>query len=750
MGAARVAADDDKRNPFQVYPVRGLSENDDILKITVPTPEFAQVREAVIEFADAFGAQAEPYPKLLLAVQGDFGSGKTHMLLYAHAVLAEEIEKRRKIEPDLGPPIAVMVASREAPIEDWYASELGPLLMEAANRALVRELLARSAAEMAMADPDPDVRKLATGFRTSPTTLYGVLREPGSFDVSRLDEDFAAAIARVSPRTNRSFRKGIEALRWEETAELAEDWLAGNELSASEKERLDIRVQGDSAARAANTICAIATISRELRRPFALFIDEFEHLTRFDARNASKQNITWTKRLVESLARRGAIVFISGHWEAWDQQGDFLDRFVGGRPIQLLRLSEKDVLDVIRVRAGEGAWPGFSEDAARWVIEATAGNIRRVVTVLYDLWYDPAAPKRDVTENAVKQAAVRRLQPGSETGIIPAIEAAIRNAGGEVRRDEILADSRIDVTAYVGGELRLMATVIHARDELALIGNGERFASLVQQLRRDHLNCRGLVVMVGAVLQRQLSTLDAAFPETTMISGEVPGTFERLPALVSAALVPAPAPLLSPSLESQQALESERVEAVVSARAQSERSRAILGQDSRSEAVRVTVAPDELELERQESAARQRTFEAISEELREGFAPQYFAALLHSPTAILSLLTGLLILVSRSSLIQILFPYYEKEPLPGVTALLYASLFISVILLAFVLLYVIRLYIDLSEFRTYSKRALRAEFERGYPAQILLRRNTMRADMLAVYGPRSARLQLISDKEKER
>ena len=457
-GSAHSIAMSEKPNPFQVYPVRGLSEADDVLAITVPTTESLQVETAVRDFALAFGSAAEPYPKLLLAAKGDFGTGKTHLMLYANAVLAREIEARAISEPSLGPPIAVMAVSAEAPIEEWYASELGPLLVERANpRALVRSILARTAAEVAESDADPDVQALAPAFRTSRATLYEVLREPGSFDVSRLDERFAAAIARACPRTSRSFRRVIEALRWEETAELAEEWLAGTDLPPAEMARLGIRLHGDPASRAANTICAVASLARELGNPFALFIDEFEHLTRLDSRNGSKRNITWTKRLVESLARRGAMVFISGHWEAWDQQGDFLDRFVGGRPIQLVRLSEKEVLDVIRVRAGTGAWPGFSEDAARWVVEATSGNIRRVITVLYDLWCDPAAPTVSVTEAVVEQAAARRLQPGSEIGIVPVIVTAIRKVGGEVRRREKFGHTHIDITGYLDGKLRLAA-----------------------------------------------------------------------------------------------------------------------------------------------------------------------------------------------------------------------------------------------------------------------------------------------------
>jgi hypothetical protein len=761
--SAQPVAISEKANPFQVYPVRGLGEADDVLAITVPTTEVGQVEAAVRDYALAFGTVAEPYPKLLMAAKGDFGTGKTHLMLYAHAVLARGIAVCAISRASLKAPIAVMAVSAEAPIEEWYASELGPLLMERANpRALVRSVLARAAAEVAESDPDPDVQALAPSFRTSRTALYEMLREPGSFDVSRLNEQFAAAIARVCPRTSRSFRRVIEALRWEETAELAEEWLAGIDLPSAEMARLGIRAQGDLATRAANTICAVASLAREFESPFALFIDEFEHLTRFDTRTGSKRNITWTKRLVESLARRGAMVFISGHWEAWDQQGDFLDRFVGGRPIQLVRLSEKDVLDVVRVRAGAGAWPGFSEDAARWVVEATSGNIRRVITVLYDLWCDPAAPTVSVTEAMVEQAAARRLQPGSEIGILPVIGTAIRKAGGEVRRREKFGETNFDMTGYLGGELRLAASVIHARDELALIGNGERFAKLVHQIRTENPDCRGLVVMLGAVLQRQLSAIDAAFPETTLISGEEPGVVERLPDIVALAL--APAPVTAPSPASQAALESTRAEAVSRAVAQTERSHELLGQGTRSDEVRRTVAPDAVELAVQQSVAREKAFEAIMRDLQGGFAAEYLAALLRSPDAILCIVLALIAGVSASGISNFMemkwkaaaIEYEGPRPSvsgtspfassvgggpPAVYALIQPiMLILSGLLFAGGIFFALRLLLDLVEFREYRRRMLRSEYDGGANLKSINARNTDLADMLANLGPRRARL----------
>src|SRR5690242_15367520 len=194
------------------------------------------------------------------------------------------------------------------------------------------------------------------------------------------------------------------------------------------------------------------------------------------------------------------MVFISGHWEAWEQQGDFLDRFVGGRPIQLVRLNADDVIKVVEVRAR--SWPGFTLAAAEAVVNETSGNIRRIMTVLYDLWGDPSTPTAVVTREMVQQAAQRRLQPGSEIGIMPAIETAVRAHGAVMSRKETFGQPPATVEAAVrlGSELRLIVQIVHARDELALISGGEKFARLVKEARLTHKDVRGLCITLGAVI----------------------------------------------------------------------------------------------------------------------------------------------------------------------------------------------------------------------------------------------------------
>lgn len=780
--------DDPDVNPFQVYPVLGLSEVRDIRAITVATKEIQEVHKEVVAYAEAFNSQTDPPAKLLLAARGDFGTGKTHLMLYAQSVLVSERaqaewkraeeRKERKLEPSapgetLAPVVAIVVSS-EARIEEWYVTELGPTLIEvAAPRELVRELLTRIACDEASAEHDPELQELAKEFRTSRRALYQAFRNPGEFDVSAVEERFNREIEAACPRTSRSFRRAIAALRWEETAEIAEDWLAGNELSSEEMIRLGVR-QGDRATRAANMICATASLCLRLKRPFGLFIDEFEHLTRYDDRDRSKRNITWIKRLVELLARRGAMVFICGHWDAWDQKGDFLDRFVGGRPIQLVRLDAEDILKVVTARAGEKAWEGFTKASARAVVEETSGNIRRVMTVLYDLWADETLAATDVvTPEIVRLAAYRRLQPGSEAGILPTIERAIRGNGGEMRRDEPFGKppEEVDATARLNGELRLIVRVIHARDELALLDGGTRFATLVKAVRASNPIVHGLCVTLGAVIEKHVLALDAAYPETDLVNGEAPDAIEHLPGIVAKALAPALPSEPTSNAEALVALGQTRSSAILRADAQAARTMEVIGTgDSRADAVRQAASADPIELANLKAEqARTETYNLIMEDAKRPVAAQFIAS---SPRSVAIVATTVITALFWAAavavrLCQANFQASEPtaatatasggvelaRPLPELLYVIIVNAPIIIPVLSaiggFLMLIDLwlcwRLYTDIGEFRRYRIQTIRRMFADGAPAFRINQVNALFERYLVKFGPRLGRISVVRD-----
>jgi hypothetical protein len=405
----------------------------------------------------------------------------------------------------------------------------------------------------------------------------------------------------------------------------------------------------------------------------------------------------------------------------------------------LVRLSAEDVMKVVEVRARE--WPGFTTAAADAVIEETSGNIRRVMTVLYDLWSEPSTPTGVVTRDAVRLAAQRRLQPGSEVGIIPAIEAAMRAGGAIISRDETFGQppEAVDAVARLGTDLRLIVKIIHARDELALINASETFARLVKEVRSSHPQARGLCVTLGAVITKHVLALDAAFPELDLVNGEEPGIVERLPEIVGRALALAPEASPPPAPFSLQELDYIRRAIVERAETQIVRSQEVFEKDSRSEAVRQTSVADPEELASQKAEiGRDAVYKDLMEEVRSNLSGRFFSGLLHSPSILGTIGLGLAVILFTRALIT--GDYYVHRSMSPYEELI--SLVTSVGALVLIVIgafLAVRLYIDFREFQRFQIQTLRRLYGDGAPISVFVDANNMVERALLERGPRRGR-----------
>lgn len=740
-------------NPFQVYPIQPLAELTDIRAATVETLEIRTVREAVDEYAQTFDPDPSrrlPPRHLVLAVKGDFGTGKTHLLMYALAELESRIIAMKWPDAAPGEPVvrSVLAVANEVPIEDWYRSVLGPALVRSVRpRDLIRALMIEVACKVA--EQSEMTRPLAAIFRQSPRDMFEIIDAGDQIDGSRIEDLFQAELARLAADADDDTRRCMAALRWTETAPLAERWLLCTPIdAAAEAKTLGVSTAGDAALRAASFIGAMAAICRELDRPFVLLVDEFEHLARYDDRNKSRRNITWLKRLIETLSRCNAMALVSGHWKAWEQQGDFLDRFTGRPALQLVRLDTGDILSIIKVCAPDWV-PTFPEAAASTLADVTSGNIRRVMTILYDLYARCALGKDEASPKLVNETAAQRLHRAPEEGFVATVEQAVRELGGNLERDAIVAGERFDGVARQNGALRLVVKVVHARDESVLLSEGEQLADVVRAIRRTTPKARGLFIAVGAVNPEHLRTLDGARGEIDVVDGEAPAVGARINEVVAAALASDEAKV-KPDAEvarlGQELLElrkqlNERNIAQV-ARAGQE-----FGIDERSAVVRDSVVLPSDELAKQTADIDRR--EAVAKILDNATQPDSLAylALLRRLQFLLPAIVGAAALLFADDLGRLLF-----ELMPGLQSVSGATgptpLPVVVIRgggIALVMLAVVTLFsssIGLLQFRRYRQRLLELRVEEGAGAPELRRLQIEMDDALERLGPRRALRQL--------
>ena len=519
-------------NPFPVYPVSSLRDiAADILDRTVFTAAVMAVDSAVQGFVEraANGTRAG----LAIQVRGDYGTGKTHLLLFAQARL-------RNTWPGGAADVTVLSApATEAPFPVWYLTVVAPLLDRLGLPRLFAKLLAAAACEVA--DQVPLTAELAARIREDPLEVYPLLRD-GLLSRTDVERALLRIVVAIAPRGSEELRAILAAMAWPQRQDAALRWLAGRPLDLADRELLGVTRDLDADAEAEAVLVAIAGAATRGGGVLALMVDEFEHLMAEDQRTNTQRNATWVKRLLEGTTSLGALVVVAGHWRAWDQLPDFKARFAGQPPIDLVTLTGKET-GQIAVQYAPRWGARLDEGAAEAIAEAGGRNIRRVLALLHQLHADTVDGSEAIGAAAVRVAAETRRQLASETGRPDAVvEEAVRTAGGQVTRNEVLFGRlQFDILARRDDELRLVADVRHVATSAELTRLLEDFSIAVSALRTRHPSARGLLVATGAVDRATLALLDAV---TTVeaLPGEGPGWEAALRGAVTAAFEADPIP----------------------------------------------------------------------------------------------------------------------------------------------------------------------------------------------------------------
>jgi hypothetical protein len=417
-------------NPFPDSPVTRIADSiGDVQHNTVVTESIARSRTVI----DAYLKSRSSLPDeskaeaLIVGIKGDYGSGKTHLLLDAAAQL------HNGLQPD---PFSyvIRVACTEVEPLKWYRTVLGKELVGPMLQELVGRMYARAgelvAAEAALTGP-------AVGALENDWTVIRKLVRDHLLDVTAIDKQFAVLLQQTVPGVSDDIRAALSGLLWAETRNGASRWIAGEELNSLEQSGLRVSKPAVDENDATTLIVAAAALSFFSKRWFALLLDELEQFMRFDAsRDAnrdskvSRVSMTWLKRLLEGLAPQKAVVFVAGHWDAWRDQTDYLDRFTQQtRPIEVVRFQPKDVMDLVQARAQWVTPQVFSDTDAALVTDLAEGNARRVQALCYAVFRASDGMTRHLERDEIGRLAEQTGQRTSVEEARTIIEDAMRDAG---------------------------------------------------------------------------------------------------------------------------------------------------------------------------------------------------------------------------------------------------------------------------------------------------------------------------------
>lgn len=362
----------DGLNPFPGYPVVSISGEPDR---TVVTSEIGESRDIVREHVKRWRGAAvdkeDTTPKpvewsFVVLVSGDYGTGKTHLLIDSANFLKEEFARRAIRET-----VVVRVPALGAAPSRWYRELLGVALDNHGERnadggfftRLVLQVYSIAAKSLLANDAIK-----TDSLNDQPAVAIRLVNE-GLLNATSVWNAFQAILRRCCTRAPDTVLSHFAVLMETSSRAASERWLAGGEGDAGANPPSDQEAAGILSATAA--LCGVA------RWPFALFIDEIEQFLREDDRSGSEVNTTWLKRLLGDLAEAGAFVTIGGHVSAWERRRDFLDRFSGGASrIDMKRLEGSDVLALVAARVGPRTKLDLKQ--AELIADLCKGNMRRI------------------------------------------------------------------------------------------------------------------------------------------------------------------------------------------------------------------------------------------------------------------------------------------------------------------------------------------------------------------------------------
>jgi hypothetical protein len=407
-------------NPFPGYPVATIAGRVDW---TAPTEEVSQARKIVEGFVEnwqaaAPGAQAkapgEDVPlagettmtsspgdrSAVVQISGDYGTGKTHVLLDIDNSLREGFAARKTRKVHI-----LRVAGVEADPAGWYQNSIGPVLNDLGGPSPDGGWFARLALDIYVQAARQFLPKSKD--LTDPGTAFQLVRN-GILNASDVDRAYAELIDNAVQGTSKTVKSQLVALLDRHRRSQAEQWLCGNLAPATGSDSVvspDFR-DGD----AIDVLAAAAALSLCVGAPFALLIDEIELFLGADDRTHAMTNAIWLKRLLSQMANAGAFVAVSGHRSAWDRRADFLQRFSVGRRIEMRRLVADDIVSIISLRVGTHLDLAFDNTQAEAIAEATRGNMRRVLSLCRVLFDQSNGFTTSLSPQAIKDKAAELSQ----------------------------------------------------------------------------------------------------------------------------------------------------------------------------------------------------------------------------------------------------------------------------------------------------------------------------------------------------
>ncbi|WDZ86929.1 BREX system ATP-binding domain-containing protein [Micromonospora cathayae] len=406
--------------------------------VTIPTVAVRRAVNAMDAYLAAVRARSETPSGQVLAIVGDYGTGKTHLASYlirhAGTSLAGAVQSvHLNAPPDTFVSLYrafadKLVERREIVLErvrSLYASILADELRTSEATAPVADRLLSGRI---------DPVRLVEQFGLMESEFLRQLRD-------RLRE--VTDNAEFSQALTLLLRGGFEDAVWE--------WFSGRPPAEVLRERGITKAITSSEATALQAMGVFALLIGHGTHPFVVVIDELDQLLTAAGRRADEA-IDAFKEMLRVFAASNTFLILAGLPDLLTSlRRDVRDRIT--ERITMSPLTTTEVQEYVLTRQGGRLYP-FTEETLAHVVDLTSGVPRGVISLCHRLWRRANDQHTPVTSAMVRQVAREVYDAGSASQVRTEIRQVLVGAGYDsFVPDHFLdagPDSRVDYWVPIG------------------------------------------------------------------------------------------------------------------------------------------------------------------------------------------------------------------------------------------------------------------------------------------------------------
>jgi Cdc6-like AAA superfamily ATPase len=411
-----------RRNPFSPMAVARITDFDshDSPEISIETDAIRQATSHVTAYLRS--SAEEDHAGTVIAIVGDYGTGKTHLAVqlvrYARAELTDPanamyldataesfIELYRRFMHKVG------LAGVLAQVSDYYADVVAESLQSTGLTADTVEWLNSRDLQ-----PEQVVERMGLMESALLRKVQGALR-----DVTE-NRDFGTALALL-------LRKGFEHSVWA--------WLTGGHPDQVLVER-GITKPIDSEVAALEAMGVFALLFGGRRRRFVLVVDELDKIFSLD-NQPQPSTLAAFQTLLEVFAKAGACLVLSGLPDFRTVLGPSVRQRIA-HTVTMAGLGKEEVAEFVQLAQGGPTLDPFTLDSIGYLNTVARGNPRNVIRLCHRVFriVTDQGPGTLVTQEVVEQAARELFGTLSSDDIHGVVRRLLDAAGYDYHHDFLL------------------------------------------------------------------------------------------------------------------------------------------------------------------------------------------------------------------------------------------------------------------------------------------------------------------------